>query len=189
MQRAEVDMRAICLSLFVAAPAFAGSITGKLEDPALRRKVQLVYVEKVDAKPASPAPAVINQRGNVYLPHLTAVVQGQKVLFKSEDPELHNVFARAQKGVVFNEAVLPKMQSTEKTMTELGPVHLTCNIHKEMSAWIVVLQNKFFALPEKDGSYKIDGLPPGQYTVRVWGEELSDDQKQKTFAFTVGSSS
>jgi hypothetical protein len=117
------------------------------------------------------------------------VVQGQKVIFKSEDVELHNVYARGEKRVLFNEAVLPKMQSPEKVFNDLGAAHLTCNIHKEMSGWIVVLQNPYFATPQKDGTWKIDGLPPGTYKVRLWGEELSDEDKAKTLTFTVGGTS
>jgi len=174
----------IAVSLLVAAAggASAQSLTGKLEDPGLRRKVQLVYIEKVDAKVAAPkTPAVITQHGNVYLPHVLPVVVGTQVVFKSEDPELHNVFARGDKKVLFNDAVLPKMQSAPKTFSEAGVVHLTCNVHKEMSAYVIVLQNNFFAVPEKDGTYTISGLPPGTYTVRVWGESLSPEQLQTTF--------
>jgi hypothetical protein len=121
----------------------------------------------------------------VYLPHLLVVVQGQKVIFQSEDPELHNVYARGPKRMAFNDAILPKMK-TEKVLGDLGPIHLTCNIHKEMSAWVLVLQNPYFTKPDKSGGFKIDGLKPGSYTVRIWGETLSDEQNAKKFQFTVG---
>jgi plastocyanin len=172
--------------LLIASNAGAEPLTGKIEDPAIRRKAQLVYVEKVESKVTPPSqPAVVTQRGNVYLPHVLPIVAGTTVVFKSEDPELHNVYARGEKRVLFNDAVLPKMQSPPKTFTEPGAVHLTCNIHREMSAWVVVLQNAYFAVPKQDGTFTISGLPAGRYTVRVWGEELTEEQKAKTYAFTV----
>jgi plastocyanin len=176
--------------LFLTGTAFAAPLKGRIEDPALRRKAQVVYVEKV-AQPSTPpaAPVFMNQQGIKYLPHILPVVVGTKVIFKSADPELHNVYARGTKKVLFNDAVLPNMQSQPKAFDALGPVHLTCNVHKEMSAWILVLENSFFAVPEKDGSFTIDGLPPGTYTVRVWGEELSDVEKAKTMTFIVGGNS
>ena len=58
-----------------------------------------------------------------------------------------------------------------------------------MNAWIIVLQNPFFAIPAKDGTFTIDGLPRGTYTVRVWGEELSDQQKAKPMTVIVGGAS
>src|SRR4051812_2713770 len=178
------------IALVLAGTAHADTLQGKIEDPAVRRKAQLVYVEKV-AQPATPpsAPVFMNQEGIKYVPHILPIVAGSKVIFKSADVELHNVYARGTKKVLFNDAVLPKMQSQPKSFDELGPVHLTCNVHKEMSAWIVVLQNSFFAVPAKDGTFTINGLPRGSYTVRVWGEELNDEQKAKTMTLTVGGAS
>jgi plastocyanin len=183
-------LRPLVLSIVVTAalPAAADTLTGTLDEPALRRKVELVYVEKVDGQKPPTESALVQQRGNTYVPHLIPVVVGQKVVFKSEDPELHNVYARGPKRVVFNDAVLPKMQF-EKSFTELGPVHLTCNIHKEMSAWVIVLQNKFWAKPDKSGKFTIDGLPPGSYTIRFWGEGLTDEQLQKTLKLSTGGAS
>jgi plastocyanin len=173
-------------TLLFSTWAYAEPLAGTIDEPALRRKIDLVYVESVPWKsePLKESP-VVNQRNNVYLPHLLVVVQGQKVIFQSEDPELHNVYARGAKRMVFNDAILPKMK-TEKVFTDLGPVHLTCNIHKEMSAWVVVLQNPYWTKPEKSGAFKIDGLKPGTYTVRIWGEALSEEQNGKKFVFTVG---
>jgi plastocyanin len=184
--------RLSCLALaLVAMPlaAHAQSIEGVIQDPSLRRKVDLVYVENA---PATPPPAaaqpVMNQRGNTYLPHVLPVVKGTKVLFKSEDPELHNVFARGEKRVLFNQAVLPSNQF-ERVFNELGAVRLTCNIHKEMNAWVVVLPNGYFAAPDrKTGKFSIAGVPAGTYTIRIWGEGLSDADSARKFTDTVGAS-
>ena len=75
----------------------------------------------------------------------------------------------------------------EKSFNELGPVHLTCNIHKEMSAWVLVLQNPYFTAPDpKTGEFTITGVPPGAYTVRIWGEKLEEEDAAKKFPITVG---
>jgi plastocyanin len=176
----------LCSVVWSGGVARAESLTWRIEDPGLRRKTQLVYVERFDGKVTAPSePTFMNQHGNVYLPHVLPVVVGTKLIFKSEDPELHNVYARGEKRVLFNDAIVPKTQSIPREFKELGVVHLTCNIHKEMSAYVVVLQNPYFALPEKDGTVTIANLPTGSYTLRVWGEQLSDEQKAKTFPVVV----
>ena len=183
-------MRWTLILCFAASFAHADALNGRLDDPALKRKTQLVYVEKVAQPPAPPAtPVFMNQQGIKYAPHILPIQAGTKVIFKSVDPELHNVYARGAKKVLFNDAVLPNMQSQPKAFTDEGPVHITCNVHKEMSAWILVLQNPYFAVPNKDGTFTINGVPRGTYTVRIWGEELSDEQKAKTFTITVGGAS
>jgi len=143
------------LLIATSAPALADSLKGKIEDPALRRKTGLVYVEKVDGPQTPPAdPIYVNQHGNTYVPHLTVVLAGTKVIFKSEDPALHNVYARGEKRVLFNDAVLPKMQSQPKVFKELGAVHLTCNVRAEdLGPSIAVFAGK----PGADGTPAIPG--------------------------------
>lgn len=177
----------LAAAISLAAPfAYAETLNGSIDDPGLRRKTTLVYVESVPGKFTPPATAaVMNQIGNTYQPRVLPVIAGQKIEFQSQDPELHNVYARAGKNVLFNQAVLPK-NKFDKTIADPGVVHLSCNIHKEMSADIVVLQNPFFAVPDKSGKFTIDGIPAGSYTLRIFGPELNDEQKAKKFPVTVG---
>src|SRR5208282_5978732 len=99
--------------------------------------------------------------------HILPVVAGSKVSFLTEDPELHNIYAKAGETVLFNAALPPKSPANLKTFHEVGVVSLTCNIHSEMSAFVVVLQNKFFAQPDPTtGAWKIEGLPAGTYSLR-----------------------
>jgi plastocyanin len=175
-------------ALSLAAPlSRAETLSGSIDDPDLRRKTQLVYVETVAGKFTPPATAaVMNQIGNTYVPKVLPVMAGQKVEFRSRDPELHNVYARAGERVLFNQAVLPK-KMFETRMEQPAIVHLSCNIHKQMSADIVVLQNPFYAVPDaRTGKFTIDGLPAGTYSLRIFGPELSDEQKAQKFSVTVG---
>jgi plastocyanin len=175
------------LVLALATTARAATVTGQIDDPSLRRKTTLVYLEGVSGKFAPPSKAAtMNQVRNTYSPHVLAVVAGQKVEFKSEDPELHNVYARAAKTTLFNQAVLPH-KSFEKTFDKPGIVHLSCNVHREMSADILVLTNPFFAQPDSSGKFTIANVPEGKYTLRIFGDQLNDEQKAKTFTVTAGS--
>jgi plastocyanin len=177
---------AVSTFLLAASAASAETLTGTIDDPSLRRKIDLVYVESAPGQYPPPATgALMNQRGNTYLPHLLPILAGTKVTFQSEDPELHNVYARGTKKVLFNNAVLPHMKF-ERVFSEPGVVHLTCNVHKEMSAYVVILQNPYWTKSDRSGKFTIANLPPGTYTVRIWGEQLTDEQNARKFTFTVG---
>jgi hypothetical protein len=100
--------------------------------------------------------------------------------------ELHNVFGRGDKKVLFNQGVPPGASATVK-MTEPGVVKLSCNIHREMTAFIPVLQNPFFTQPDqKTGAFTIKAVPAGEYQLRLWGEKLTDEEKARTYPVTVG---
>lgn len=182
-------MRAAFSLLLLAAATSAGAetLTGQIQDPSLRRKTVLVYVESAPGRFAPPAqPAVMNQAGNTYSPRVLPVLLGTRVEFRSADPELHNVNARASRQQLFNQAVLPH-QMFAKKMEQTGVVHLSCNVHKEMSADIVVLQNPYFARPDAQGGFSIANVPPGNYSIRIFGPELSDEQRARAFRVSVGS--
>jgi plastocyanin len=187
-------MNRLIVAALVAIP-IAAAAGPKTEDvqgtiaPAIRRKVELVYVEKMPGKFAPPAqPAVMNQIKNTYVPRLLPVVAGTTVEFRSEDPELHNVFGRGEKKVLFNQGIPPHATSSTK-MTEPGVVKLSCNIHREMTAFIPVLQNPFFAQPDqKTGAFTIKAVPAGSYQLRLWGEKLTDEEKARTYPVTAGGS-
>lgn len=55
---------------------------------------------------------------------------------------------------------------------------MLCNVHPEMEAYIVVLQNPYFAVVDKKGKFEILGIPAGEYTLKVWHpKRAAEDQK------------
>ncbi len=64
-------------------------------------------------------------------------------------------------------------QGVKKSFTfdDLGVAPLLCNVHSEMSGYIVVVPTPYYALTSKDGSYEIKNVPPGHYTLTTWSEE------------------
>ena len=169
-----------------AAAAGSGSVEGNLD---LGKGPILVYVESVATRLDPPAaPAVMNQKNNTYVPHILPIQSGQKVEFRSADPELHNLYAvhKEQKKTLFNVALPPRAPPTVQSFPPSGAVKLTCNVHSEMLAWIVVLQNPHYVLLEKGAkTFRIDGLPPGHLTLRVWGEKLEDGAGKRKFEVDV----
>ncbi len=164
------------------ALAADGVVEGLLP-PEQRGQIEVVYVEHAggDFKPAT---AVMDQRNLAYVPHVLPVLSGTTVRFQSHDRELHNVFARGpDHRVLFNLAVLPHMQM-EETFKTLGVTTLTCNVHKTMLAYVLVLQNPYFAVPDAGGRWRIR-LPAGRYVIRSWGEQLDDGALARGFPVEV----
>jgi hypothetical protein len=47
----------------------------------------------------------------------------------------------------------------------------TCSTHTWMRSWVVVTDTNFYAVTGADGSFKIEGLPPGEHKLEVWHPE------------------
>ncbi|HEY3331937.1 MAG TPA: carboxypeptidase regulatory-like domain-containing protein [Capsulimonadaceae bacterium] len=126
--------------------------------------------------------SVINQRKKMFVPHVIAVTTGTTVSFPNDDSVLHNVFAYydAKK---FDLGMYPRGTTKRETFGKAGVVALLCNIHSEMSAYIVVVDTPYYAVSDKDGKFVVHDVPPGKYTLKAWHETGASASQ----AITVGS--
>ena len=130
----------------------------------------LVYVEGVPGDwPPPKEPAEIDQKKLTFIPFVMPIVKGTTVQFVNSDPVLHNVFwPKGKSYSARNLGTWGKGGSRKYKFDKLGEVVLLCNVHPEMEGHIVVLQNPFFALVDKEGDYEIKNVPPGDYTIKTW---------------------
>lgn len=165
-----------CLSigtLLVAAVAWGdgtGKVAGSVQAEGAASEL-VVYVEKVAA--ASPQPVKgrsMVQKHSAFRPGALVVTVGSNVDFPNQDKIFHNVFSLSP-GNEFDLGLYRGGATKAVEMKEPGEVDVFCNIHPEMAAKILVLQNEFYAPVRKDGRYEISGLPPGSYTVVAWSPE------------------
>ncbi len=115
----------------------------------------------------------IDQHGCVYNPRILGMRAGQSVGFVNSDPLLHNIHAIAEENDGFNLAMPPQATKVEREM--FAPevmVHVKCDVHPWMTAYVGVVDHPFFAVTGADGSFAIEGVPPGDYEVGVWHEVL-----------------
>lgn len=121
-------------------------------------------------KKAEPLPkAVIDQRSKVFIPHVTVVTRGTTVQFPNNDAVFHNVFAYfdAKK---FDLGTYPRGATRSVTFDKTGLVAILCNIHSEMSAYVMVVDTPYYAMTDSKGRFRIRNVPPGEYTLRAWHE-------------------
>jgi plastocyanin len=91
----------------------------------------IVYVKNAPATAAPPTPAVIDQKGCKYIPHVSAVQAGQKIQIKNSDATLHNVHAMPQVNSAFNvgQPVQGMVSDQKFDKVEMTPFRIKCDVH------------------------------------------------------------
>jgi plastocyanin len=156
----------------LSTSAFAGTIHGKVSGV---NGESVVYVEAVAGKtfPAPSQTVTIDQKGLMFVPHITVVAQGTTIEFLNSDSVAHNVFwpsISGNKKLGHNLGTWPKGQRQSFKFDNPGVVSLLCNVHPEMAAYVIVSPTPYFAETDKDGAFKIENVPDGAYTVTAWHE-------------------
>jgi hypothetical protein len=134
-------------------------------------------------------PAVLDQKGCMYHPHVLAVMVGQDFVVKNDDPFLHNVHSLSVINPAFNFGQ-PNKDDGKKAdpMKAAEYFRVKCDVHPWMSAYVAVFEHPYFAVTKDDGTFSIPtaGLPDGDYTVEFLHEKYADDpDKAPTEKVTV----
>ncbi|MBI3048192.1 MAG: carboxypeptidase regulatory-like domain-containing protein [Acidobacteria bacterium] len=131
--------------------------------------------------PVPSTPVVLDQKGCRYVPHVLGAQVGQTVEVLNSDPTLHNVHAVPMANREFNTGQpLPGMKHVHRFSTREVMVPFKCDVHPWMFAYIGVLDHPYFAVTGPDGSFQLNGLPPGTYTVEAWHETLGTQTQMVT---------
>ncbi len=147
-------------------------------------KWALVYVKDATGEYQAPeTPVEMDQNGCVFSPHAIAVMKNQKIVYKNGDPVLHNVRANCKLNKAFNIAQpIQGMKTTKSFAEEEIGIQLRCDVHFWMAAYVHVLGHPFFAVTGDEGTFSIQGLPAGTYTVEVWHEKMGTQTASVTVA-------
>ena len=133
----------------------------------------VVYLEDEDGvigdRGHEPGHHVMRQERSSFVPHVLPVAVGDTVEFPNTDPVFHNVFSLSR-AAAFDLGRYPRGDSRSVRFDEPGIVKVFCHIHSDMSGVVMVLPHPFFAVPDADGRYRIEGVPAGRYTVVGWHE-------------------
>ena len=143
-----------------------------------------VYIEKgLEGKnfEVPSTPVTIDQRGCWFRPRVLGVQIGQVLQVVNSDPVTHNIHPMAEVNREWNHSQGPgDAPLSRKFLKPEIMIKVKCNIHSWMHAFIGVVEHPYFAVSKDDGSFEIDNLPLGTYTLAVWQENLGTQEQQVT---------
>jgi hypothetical protein len=151
-------------------------------------KLENVYVyikdglgNRVFATPSEPA--TLDQHGCRYVPHVMGIMVNQKLRILNSDLAMHNIHPAAQVNQSWNISQSSKGDPIEQSFSKPElMIPVKCNQHPWMKMYLNVSAHPFFSVSQKDGTFQIKGLPPGEYTIAALHERMGE----KTQKITVG---
>ena len=127
------------------------------------------------------------QRNKSFQPHLLVVPVGSVVDFPNRDPFFHNVFSLVD-GKRFDLGLYEAGATNSVHFDRVGVSFLFCNIHPEMSAIVVAVDTRYYAVSNRAGSVTIANVPDGKYEMHIWYERsVAEDLQGLTRTVTISS--
>jgi len=114
------------------------------------------------------------QKNKMFMPHLLVVPAGSVVMFPNADPFFHNVFSLFD-GQRFDLGLYEAGKTKAVPFSREGVSYIFCNIHSEMSAVVIALSTPLYSIADRDGGFRVSGVPSGDYELHLWveGEQQS----------------
>lgn len=140
--------------------------------------------EKVDVHPdydaSKNAPAVLDNKGCMFVPHVSLVRTGQEFIVKNSDPVGHNTNVRLMRNGAAN-TIVAAGEENKRTLTkaEAIPLPVDCNIHPFMHAWVLVKDDPYMIASAADGTFEIKNVPAGKREFEFWHEKPGRLKKLK----------
>ena len=116
-------------------------------------------------------PAVLDNKGCSFEPHITLVRVGQPLVIKNSDPVGHNTNAKFFQNASFNVLIAEGQESkVDLSKGEPMPMPVNCNIHPFMQGHILVQDHPYMAASAEDGTFEIENIPVGEHEFQFWHE-------------------
>ena len=161
----------IVIAALAAVPAAAEPLLVRLLDtrgqPVKDAVVTFRPAGAAAHKPAMSGRYTVSQKDLQFHPFVLVVPVGARVSFPNRDPMRHHVysFSPAKR---FELKLFAKDQSRTVLFDKAGVVALGCNIHDQMSAFIVVTDSEWTARTDAKGVARFANVPGGQARLAVW---------------------
>jgi len=170
------------LAVGTVKPAPPGRVAGRIvilekdnkPSPDLSDAVLYLEAPGTVTTAAKPATVEIAITDKTYAPHVVVVPVGSTVRFPNHDPFNHNVFSVSEPNS-FDLGLYGRGEAKSYTFTHPGLVRVYCNVHPRMVAYVLVMENRYYAQPGNDGTFAIDNVPSGRYRLHVWHERIPSE--------------
>lgn len=126
-------------------------------------------------------PKTLDQNGCLYTPHVQGIQVNQPLEILNSDSTLHNIHGMPKESKEFNLGMpIQGMKLNHKFDKPEVMVKFKCDVHPWMAAYLGVLPHPFYATTGEDGTFKIENLPAGTYTLEAWHEKYGTQTQQIT---------
>ena len=105
-----------------------------------------------------------------FRPHVAVLTTGSSIEAVNSDPIFHTVHLYGFRNV--NLALFPLTSKVAYTVRRPGMIVVKCDMHGWMQAYIRVDDHPFHSVSDADGGFRIEGIPPGSYTLEIWHESF-----------------
>jgi hypothetical protein len=131
---------------------------------------------------APEEPAVLDQRGCTYEPHVFGVMKRQPIKILNSDATLHNIHAMPRSNKEFNLAMPNEGDVREQEFKKAEEaVKIKCDVHPWMLSYCFVMEHPYFAVTDAGGSFSIPSdLADGEYGIKLWHETLGEAEGKLT---------
>jgi plastocyanin len=180
----------VSATLFMAAafPANAGNVQVQVSDVSGKAMTDaIVFLESREAKAASKplVGAEIAQVAKQFVPQVTVVPVGSSVHFPNRDTVRHHVYSFSPVKT-FELKLYTGTAANPVVFDRPGVAVLGCNIHDNMSAWVLVVETPYYARSAESGRATLANVPAGSYRLRVWHTTLPVGAPAQDQALVVG---
>lgn len=128
---------------------------------------------------------VFDQKGCMYTPHVLAMDVGEEYKVTTSDQTTHNIHPEPNPttgNIPWNRSQPPGAAPiVQSWKAEEVPIPVKCNIHPWMHGYFVVVKGPY-ATTDENGSYTIENVPAGTYTVTAWQETYGKQTEKVTVA-------
>ena len=146
----------------------------------------LVYVKSariLDELTFEPprTPVIIDQRGCTFIPHVAGAMAEQAIEFRNSDPTPQNVHPTPKMNSEWNRSLVTSGTAftTRFPHSEVA-IPIKDNQHPWKKVYLGVFAHPFFSVSNKNGMFRIEGLPPGKYVIAAWHEQLGEQTSEAT---------
>ncbi len=134
----------------------------------------------VNGATAEAKPAVLEQKGCKFAPHVVVVRKAAEIDVLNNDGISHNLHTHSTANPEVNKAQPGFKKKMSQTFDQAENIKLSCDVHPWMNGWIVVADDAFVVVTDETGSFKLSNVPAGTYKLEVWHERFGKQTKDVT---------
>lgn len=173
------------LAAAVTLPLFAATIEVRVQGArgSAVRDAVVYAVPEGRTLPLGRRTAVMDQKNRMFIPHVLAVQTGTSVHFPNSDDIRHHVYSFSP-AKPFQLPLYKGMPANPEVFDKAGVVTLGCNIHDQMTAFIIIVDTPYFETTGANGRASLREVTPGRYTLRVWYPDMRNEPKSQSINVT-----